>query len=62
MGILKKLFHKRKESEEKETECWYNNYHEKEKEKWVEPEEGNALCSPNQVYYTTAQQAAKHQG
>ncbi len=62
MRILKKCYKKSKEEDKKQQECWYNNYHEQEKSKWVEPEiEGGALSSPNQMYYSTAQQAAKNQ-
>ena len=61
MGVLKKIFRKREKEDKKENECWYNNYHEQKKESWVEPIEG-ACCSPNSVYYTVSQQAAKHQG
>ena len=61
MGILKNLVGKRKEKEEKEPECWYNNFHEQKQEHWVEPMEGAAFGSPNQMYYTTAQQATKNQ-
>lgn len=62
MRILKKFYKKPKEEDQKKQECWYNNYHEQEHSKWVEPEaEGGALSSPNQMYYATAQQAAKNQ-
>ena len=61
MNIFKIIFGKQKKEEKKEAECWYNNHHEKEKGECVEPIEGASLSSPNQVYYSTAQQAAKHQ-
>ena len=62
MSIFKKFGKKPQEGTEKKQECWYNNYHEQEHSKWVEPEvEGGALSSPNQMYYATAQQAAKNQ-
>ncbi|MBR2646210.1 MAG: hypothetical protein IKD47_01440 [Clostridia bacterium] len=57
--VLKKIFRKKKK--EKEQECWYNNYHERTKTEWV-PLEGGALAGENQYLYSTAQQAAKHQG
>lgn len=61
MRRLKNFFRKPKEEPKKENECWYNNFHETKKETWIEPEEGMAFSSPNQMYYTTAQQAAKQQ-
>ena len=63
MCILKKLFRKFKREEKKEPECWYNNFHEQKKSRWnvPVPDEG-ALSSDNSFYYSTAQQAAKHQG
>ena len=59
---MKKLFNKEKKKEEKQEECWYNNYHERTKTEWVPAEEGGALSSENSYLYVTAQQAAKHQG
>ncbi len=62
MGFLKKFFNKLRSKREKESECWYNNYPEKEKGVEREPMmDPGALSGENQMYYNTAQQAAKHQ-
>ncbi|MBE5739293.1 MAG: hypothetical protein E7349_00375 [Clostridiales bacterium] len=61
MNIFKKLFSKLQKKKEKQEECWYNNYPEKEKGIPTEPMENVALCAPNSIYYTSAQEAAKHQ-
>ena len=61
MKAIKKVLDKKDKKEEKKEECWYNNAHEMPHDKWVEPPEGGALASPNSYFYSTAQQAAKHQ-
>ena len=62
MKFLKKLFGKLKKDEKKENECWYNNAYESKKSGWggmmTDP---GSLSGENQMYYSTAQQAAKHQ-
>ena len=64
MGFFTKIFAKRKKEEKKEAECWYNNYHEQEKGECMPPElmDTGALSQDNSYLYSTAQQAAKHQG
>ncbi len=58
--VLKKIFRKKKK--EKKQECWYNNYHERTSTEWAPADECGAVGSPNSYFYSTAQQAAKHQG
>lgn len=62
MNFFKKLFAKLKREGKKENECWYNNAHENEKDGWAEMMiDPGSLSAENQMYYVTAQQAAKHQ-
>lgn len=64
MNIFKKLFGKKKveQTESQESECWYNNYHEKKKKRSILPSvEGGALAGPNQAEYSNAQWLSKHQ-
>ena len=61
MNIFKKIFCKRKKEEEQKPECWYNDVPSQEKGIFLEPSDA-MIGSPNSYTYTTAQQAAKHQG
>ena len=62
MNFFKKLFANLKKEEKKEKECWYNNAQDNMKDGWagmmIDP---GSLSGENQMYYSTAQQAAKHQ-
>ncbi|MBQ8432152.1 MAG: hypothetical protein IJX28_04640 [Clostridia bacterium] len=64
MKLFQKLFGKRKKKKKEEApQCWYNNFHEQERDRWVEPTvEGGALCSPNQGDFNAAQQISNNQG
>ena len=62
MKFFKKLFANLKKEKKKEKECWYNNAHENEKDGWAGMmTDPGSLSGENQMYYSTAQQAAKHQ-
>ena len=61
MGILKKIFKRKKKEEKKTVECWYNNAHEVPLQKWIAPEEGAIGPSPNSGLYSTAMQVARNQ-
>ena len=58
MKLFKRLFKRKKKKEV----CWYNNVHELEQKPGQEYVEWAALCGENQHFYSSAQQAAKHQG
>ena len=62
MKLFKRLFKRNKKEEVKQEEYWYNNVHELEQKPEQEYIEGAALCGENQHFYSSAQQAAKHQG
>jgi hypothetical protein len=62
MKLFKRLFKRKKKEEVKQEECWYNNVHELEQKPGQEYIEGAALCGENQHFYSSTQQAAKHQG
>jgi len=57
MGILKRIFSKKKKEKQPEKECWYNNAHEESFARNGEPLENIGLCSPHQPCLTSSKQA-----
>ena len=40
MGLLKNILRKDEEEKKQKQECWYNDYEERKKSRWVETPEG----------------------